>query len=1647
LLKKIVSWLGEKAGGTPKVRPAARPSVEPLEPRVLLSADLAGVQPVLSYEAIGVDQAVYADLDQQDTKGQEASSPILTLNVSPHEQASQTPTGQGDAPSSQWQQAQPGALEVELFGISPALFVENQGQWSDPTVRYVHDGDGVDVAMTDAGVVFRTVDANLQMLQFTASFIGAKAVRPVGLEQSNSLFNYYLGDQANWRQNVPSYEVVAYEGLYEGVDLRVQGLRSHVKYEFHVAAGADYRQIAVHYEGIEGLSIGEDGSLRVNLAAGRGVIRDNVPYIYQEIDGQRVTVAGRFILLESQTYSFEISGPIDSDHALVIDPDLAWSTYLGGSAHDIAVDTGGNVYVVGSTNSSGWTTGGFDTTYNGGYSDAFVVKLSSSGAHIWSTYLGGSSDDWGYGIAVDASGNVYATGHTISPGWTSGGFKTTYSGDDYFPDAAVPKGDAFVVKLNSAGNHLWSTYLGGSGGTEAGWGVGVDAFGDVYVGGITQSSGWTSGGFDTTYNGGEYDTFVAKLSSSGAHLWSTYLGGSGHDSGGSIAVDALGGIYVTGKTYSAGWTNGGLDTTYNGSIDAFVANLSSSGTHLWSTYLGGSEYDCGTDIAVDASSGVYVTGSTNSSGWTSGGFDTTYNGGTDAFVAKLSSSGTHLWNTYLGGTNYPDDGSGIGVDPSGNVYVTGSTQSRDWASGGGDTTYGGSTDAFVAKLTSSGTYLWSTYLGGGAYDSADGVAADALGNVHVTGPTDSSGWISGGFDTTYDTGDAGFVAKITGDPDTTSPSQPACILPVEGATGVNLTPTLESSDFSDPNVGDTHVASRWQVDDSSDFSIPLWDYEDTDSDKTSQAVPIGTLLYNTTYYWRVRYQDSQGAWSESSASGSFTTASTGSEPSPVFRFYSPVYSAHLYTMDAAERDDLIGNHADVWTYEGIAYRAFAEASRADAVPVYRFWSQSLGKSFYTIKQSERDKLVNNYSDVYTYEGVAFYVLSSYADTSGASPVYRLWSGTRNSHFWTISAVERDRFVRAGDWTYEGVAWYGVRGAPLVAVDWQRSLDASPQITGTVDDAAAAIEVTVGGQTYAPVNHGDGTWTLANDQIAPALADGIYDVVVRATDSSGRIGTDMTTNELTIDAAVPIVAAGADQSQDEGCTVNLIGASFSDASPVNMHTAMIDWGDGRSPVPGVVDQVTHTINSSHVYADNGVFTVTIAVTDDDGLSGTDTCTVTVSNVAPTVQAGADRTITQGWPIHLAAAQYNDLGTLDTHTATIDWGDGTSPDSGERSETPFGPPGDISGMAGTVNGSHIYTAAGIYSVVVTVIDDDGGLGQDTFVVTVRDDIDADGIASTEEQGPAGQDGSYDGNGDGTPDAQQSNVASFHTVTDDYVTLGCSAGMSLSSVAGIANPSPENVPQAVQMLYGSFAFRVNGVSPASTATVTLFLPAGTTANAYYKYGPTPDNPNEHWYAFMYNGQTGAQISGNVVTLHLVDGLRGDDDLSANGAIVDSGGPALVGQAGCSPVYRFWKASDNTHFFTIKESEKQKLIDNYSNIYTYESVAYYAYVKDQPPAGTLPVYRFWKPSDDTHFFTIKESEKDKLITLFSHVYRYEGIAYYAYTIGQQPVGTLPVYRFWKSADNTHFFTIKESEKDKLVNLYSQVFTFEGIGWYAYVG
>jgi len=414
---------------------------------------------------------------------------------------------------------------LQAFDLSPAVFVENKGQW-DESVRYGFDGKGVRVSFTDAGPVFQMLKntgdkENPQIAQkvFSASFRGANHVRPVGLDAAATKVNYYIGNDASkWHSGVPSFEKILYKGLYDGVDLYTWGKRSGIKYEFHLAPGASWKDIVVRYEGIEGLAIDETGALHVRTSLGE--IVDGAPVVYQETGGRRVEIAATFRLVDACSYGFEITGDVDAALPMVIDPYLAWSSYLGGSGDDggrcIAVDSTGNCYVTGYTTSSDFrTAGGLDTSL-GGSLDAYVAKVTPSGTLAWSTYLGGSSNDEGSGIAADATGNCYLTGYTNSTDFpTAGGFDTS-GGGNY--------SDAFVVKVTASGTLAWSSYLGGSS-VDEGCSIAVDGAGNCYLTGYTDSSDFpTAGGFGAIY-GGAGDAFVAKVTASCALAWAMYLGG------------------------------------------------------------------------------------------------------------------------------------------------------------------------------------------------------------------------------------------------------------------------------------------------------------------------------------------------------------------------------------------------------------------------------------------------------------------------------------------------------------------------------------------------------------------------------------------------------------------------------------------------------------------------------------------------------------------------------------------------------------------------------------------------------------------------------------------------------------------------------------------------------------------------------------------------------------------------------------------------------------------------------------------------------------------------------------------------------------------------------------------------------------------
>jgi hypothetical protein len=689
---------------------------------------------------------------------------------------------------------------LDAYPRLPLAFVANSGRL-DRSVRYTAQSGGASFFFTSSEAVASFAKGE-HGLTLRLRFLGANPEPAiVGARPGTGKVNFLVGDDpAKWRTNLTTYRELVYRDLWPGVSMHVRGGQRSLKYEFRLKPGGDPSRIRLAYRGQDRLSLGRGGHLRMETAL--GVLRDSRPVSYQVIGGRRVPVASRFALGKGGAYGFAL-GAYDRRHPLVIDPGLVYSTYLGGSRSEaldfsinpcckIAVDGAGNAYVVGSTTSSDFptTTGAFDTSFNGGSADAFVTKLNAAGsAPVYSTYLGGSGFERGFGIAVDAAGSAYVTGRTASSNFptTPGAYDTNLGGTD-----------AFVTKLNAAGSDLvYSTYLGGPTDSNVAFGIEVDAAGAAYVAGIAGSDfPTTPGAFDTVCD--DDDPFVTKLNAAGSALvYSTCVGGGGFlavEFAYDIAVDSAGSAYITGETASTTFptTPGAFDTSFNGSgNDVFVTKLNAAGSALaYSTYLGGSvnqlggslaqEYGFG--IAVDAAGSAYVVGLTRAVDFptTAGAFDTSHNSFEEGFVTKLSAAGSALaYSTFLGG-NGTDLVRGVAVDDAGSAYLAGDTDSTNFptTTGAFDTSWNISGDAFVTKLNAAGSALaYSTYLGGRFADTGAGIAFDSAGNAYVVGATLSPDFPTtpGAFDTTSSSFDA-FVTKldlIAGPPAPPPPPPPA----------------------------------------------------------------------------------------------------------------------------------------------------------------------------------------------------------------------------------------------------------------------------------------------------------------------------------------------------------------------------------------------------------------------------------------------------------------------------------------------------------------------------------------------------------------------------------------------------------------------------------------------------------------------------------------------------------------------------------------------------------------------------------------------------------------------------------------------------------------------------------------------------------
>ncbi len=583
-----------------------------------------------------------------------------------------------------------------------------------------------------------------------------------GREELPGKSHYFIGnDPKKWRTDVPQYARVEYQDVYPGVSLTYYGNQGQLEYDFVVSPGGDPRRIRLGIEGAEEIHVDAEGNLVLSLPGGEVV--EHAPVVYQEFGGGRKVVDGRFILKSRREVGFEV-GAYEANRPLVVDPVLVYSTYLGGSGGDfgtgIAVDASGSAYITGSAGSANFPTANPLQASSGGSFDAFVAKLNASGsALVYSTYLGGNGIDTGYGIAVDGSGNAYVAGLADSTNFPT--VNPIQAANGGIRDAFVAKLNASGSAL------VYSTYLGGSGLDLAlGIAVDASGNAYV-TGGTLSTNFPTLSPIQVANGGGMDAFVAKVNAAGSALLYSTYLGGSSGDEGYGITVDASGNAYVTGVAQSANFpTANPLQAALSGFADAFVAKLNAAGSALvYSTYLGGSGGETGAGIAVDASGNAYIAGGTSSTNFpTVNPIQAAMAGGGDAFVAKLNPAGSALvYSTYLGGSGQ-DQGSGIAVDASGNAHVTGLTYSTDFPTANPiQAANGGSFVAFVAKLNAAGSALvYSTYLGGSLGDDGSAIAVDTSGNAYVTGLTYSTNFPTANpFQAANGGGGDAFVVKIT----------------------------------------------------------------------------------------------------------------------------------------------------------------------------------------------------------------------------------------------------------------------------------------------------------------------------------------------------------------------------------------------------------------------------------------------------------------------------------------------------------------------------------------------------------------------------------------------------------------------------------------------------------------------------------------------------------------------------------------------------------------------------------------------------------------------------------------------------------------------------------------------------------------------
>ena len=684
--------------------------------------------------------------------------------------------------------------------INDHSFIENKGQMVDmngkatPFVLFKVSSEGFDLFITTQGLsyVFSEINRQSQTANSTSpeesqydelihwarvdiELLGAVILKEnIRTEDpTSSKRHFFSNNHAAPINDVKGYATITLLNIYEGIDWVFHPAGSDgYKYDFIVHPGADPHQIQLLYKSAQGLEIDDRG--KIKIATGLGTLVEDAPVCYLQGNDDKIPasfVKTGFKVDSTETIvSFSLEN-YDAGATLIIDPQLTWCTFYGGTGNDdvysIDFDMNSNLFITGSSLSIDFPVADAGTFFQGtnaGNRDVIVAKFSSTGALLWATYYGGLDKEEGASIATDPSGNIFITGYTLSTDFP------TFSNGTYLQAVNNGDQDAFLLKFSSNGSLVWASYYGGIK-DEFGNAIATDAAGNVFVAGITKSSDFPvedagGGAFFQGTDNGEDDMFILKFDNSGDRLWATYYGGSvigtglGEDEARAICIDPSGNLFVVGNTTSNDFPI--LDDfvaffqpARSDKQDGVIMKFNNAGVRLWATFYGGDGDDFPYSVAVDANENLFVTGYTKSTDFPVQDAATYYqpniSGSFDAFMLKFDNTGSRLWATYYGGTGNEQfsTADNLAIDTCGNVYVSYNTTSIDIpvfdAGCGGyfNGAKGGGGDILITRFTNSGVVTWATYLGDDEDDSGAPLAILPLDGKTLLASGQFNGYVSG----------------------------------------------------------------------------------------------------------------------------------------------------------------------------------------------------------------------------------------------------------------------------------------------------------------------------------------------------------------------------------------------------------------------------------------------------------------------------------------------------------------------------------------------------------------------------------------------------------------------------------------------------------------------------------------------------------------------------------------------------------------------------------------------------------------------------------------------------------------------------------------------------------------------------------------